>query len=1007
MHWLCLHQLLLLLSFAGEYFCENVAVIGIMNELHTEPDCKKINPTSVKTVEAAYWLVDNINKYSVKNLTFEIDIRDICGNLTAVPAMMDLINKYKNSEKTLIGTIMRTTSKKAIDVTNFSNSLPSKYQTIQVGLQVTATELNNRKKYKSLFRVFPDDRLQMKMFCDVLVELKWNYIALLYEDDIYGKQAAELFIKCAKEVNIHIGAKLQININNLDILKYDLKKISGSVVIAQHATVKKFFEIDRFGRKMSFLMSETVSIYDGLFGIYINGAILVVQIASFENPKFQHYWSELFKQAPRNTKENSYFAKMIEEVSQCKFINANHSCDMDKAWKFVDSKTALSDTSEFMAVGIYALTSVFANIQENPCPLIDCPSIFERCVNAFHQPINLSFLKDKLGYERLNFKAPFDANGTFEYPPNWVLYKLLYRKKYKHSSKFEFVSAGNYTRSGLNLNTFTLYGYDMNNKEFPVEKVTCQKKNNCKRYQQTPDYIYRDGDIIFIGIVPIHDQHKSNVYSCGSIRMVSGVSLAEAMLFAVRKLNERHTYKYIFPGKKIGILILDSCDSEIIILRKLFAMRNNDSMICSKGLNCTHILNNAIVYIAALSSRVSQSVSKIMTPQHTVQISYGSTSDSLSNRNIYPNFMRVCTSDEQQVEAMIDLLVNFEWKYISIIYANELYGISFKDSFLDKSKLHDICVIRLLPYDDSSDVEKMLNSLRQRPEARVVILYLRSNQIKRFLNNFVKPIVEQEFFFLGSEAWANKIQLSEIVSKIQGSFTLALEIQENEEFNRYKNNTILKQNNNNIWLQNFIEKNCYMEMSLDKMSDKSCRQNYTLHEAGLKSVWIPMVIDAINAAALGLNKSISQMCNNGLVCPILFKKTNEVIKNLKNVKLKKTGGFFQVFDNNQDGTLNYNIYNIRSDGTYVKVGQWSKSNRITFNDRLQKPSFTTKCPNKKTLFRMHLSAFRRIHIQGKRKRLHGSSCNIHFAFTFVDCDYLCYYLQQGAAASEYNTSTWT
>lgn len=278
------------------------------------------------------------------------------------------------------------------------------------------------------------------MFCDVLVELKWNYIALLYEDDIYGQQAAEIFIKFAKEVNIHIGTKLQININNLDILKYDLKKISGSVVIAQHATVKKFFEIDRFGRKMSFLMSEAISIYDGLFGIYINGAVLVVQIASFESPKFEHYWSELFKKAPRNTTANSYFAKMIEEVSQCKFIHANHSCDMDKARKFVDSKTSLSVTSEFMAVGIYTLTSVFGKILENPCPLIDCPGIFERGVKAFHQPINISFLKDKLEYKRLNFIAPFDANGTFEYPPNWVLYKLLYRKKYKHSSKFKFVS---------------------------------------------------------------------------------------------------------------------------------------------------------------------------------------------------------------------------------------------------------------------------------------------------------------------------------------------------------------------------------------------------------------------------------------------------------------------------------------------------------------------------------------------------------------------------------------
>lgn len=81
---------------------------------------------------------------------------------------------------------MRTTSKKAIDVTNFSNSLPSKYQTIQVGLQVTATELNNRKKYKSLFRVFPDDRLQMKV--RALNNGQYAQFELLSSNEMYMKR---------------------------------------------------------------------------------------------------------------------------------------------------------------------------------------------------------------------------------------------------------------------------------------------------------------------------------------------------------------------------------------------------------------------------------------------------------------------------------------------------------------------------------------------------------------------------------------------------------------------------------------------------------------------------------------------------------------------------------------------------------------------------------------------------------------------------------------------------
>ena len=276
--------------------------------------------------------------------------------------------------------------------------------------------------------------------------------------------------------------------------------------------------------------------------------------------------------------------------------------------------------------------------------------------------------------------------------------------------------------------------------------------------------------------------------------------------------------------------------------------------------------------------------------------------------------MRVCTADDQQTKALIDLLVKFDWKFTSVIYVNELYGISFKNSFIRLSEMH-ICVIREVPYNTEADTKNILALLRQRPKSRVVLLYLRSHQVPSFLRIFVCLAQKNEFIFIGSEAWADKFQLGKIAETIPGSLTFDINIQENADFNRYRKEKIIKENTNNIWLMNLIEKRCYLPLSLDKKSNKPCPQMYRLEDAGFKSVWIPFVIDAVTAAAIGLNKSISQICKNGLVCPELFQRTEELIENIKNVRLRNA----KVFDNSGDGMSGYNIFEVAIDGSYKKV----------------------------------------------------------------------------------------
>ena len=57
-------------------------------------------------------------------------------------------------------------------------------------------------------------------------------------------------------------------------------------------------------------------------------------------------------------------------------------------------------------------------------------------------------------------------------------------------------------------------------------------------------------------------------------------------------------------------------------------------------------------------------------------ISYISTSLSLSDKRYYPTFMRTIPSDTYQVQVIIDLILKFNWTYISIIASDNSYGRS-------------------------------------------------------------------------------------------------------------------------------------------------------------------------------------------------------------------------------------------------------------------------------------------------------------------------------------------
>jgi metabotropic X receptor len=68
----------------------------------------------------------------------------------------------------------------------------------------------------------------------------------------------------------------------------------------------------------------------------------------------------------------------------------------------------------------------------------------------------------------------------------------------------------------------------------------------------------------------------------------------------------------------------------------------------------------------------------------SLQVSFFSTSPELSNKNRFEYFSRTIPSDHYQVMAMVEIVLQMGWSYISIIYEESNYGIKVS---LHKNKI--------------------------------------------------------------------------------------------------------------------------------------------------------------------------------------------------------------------------------------------------------------------------------------------------------------------------------
>ncbi|MFT7799317.1 metabotropic glutamate receptor 3 [Arapaima gigas] len=459
-----------------------------------------------------------------------------------------------------------------------------------------------------------------------------------------------------------------------------------------------------------------------------------------------------------------------------------------------------------------------------------------------------------------------------------------------------------------------------------------------------------DGDLVLGGLFPVHEK-GAGIDECGRINEGRGIQRLEAMLFAIDEINRDPA---LLPGVVLGVHILDTCSRDTYALeqalefvRASLTKVDDTEFICPDGSYA--LQDNSPLAIAGVIggsySSVSIQVANLLRLFQIPQISYASTSAKLSDKSRYDYFARTVPPDFYQAKAMAEILRFFNWTYVSTVASEGDYGETGIEAFEQEARLRNICIATSEKVGRSNakkSYDAVIRQLQQKPNARVVVLFMRSDDARDLLAAATR--LNTSFTWVASDGWGAQesiVKGHEMVA--DGAITLELAAHPVGEFNRYFQYLNPVNNRRNPWYRDFWEQKFQCSLSGD-VGRRPCGKHLAIDSSNFEpESKIMFVVNAVYALAHALHRMQRTLCaNTTQLCDAMKpldgrKLYRDYLLNINFRAPFTPPGTESIvkFDAYGDGMGRYNIFNYqkRADRySYVHVGEWAET--LTLNNAL-------------------------------------------------------------------------
>ncbi|GAB0098135.1 Metabotropic glutamate receptor [Sergentomyia squamirostris] len=471
------------------------------------------------------------------------------------------------------------------------------------------------------------------------------------------------------------------------------------------------------------------------------------------------------------------------------------------------------------------------------------------------------------------------------------------------------------------------------------------------------------GDIILGGIFPMHEHHQANPeYPCGAVKEEKGIQRLEAMLYAIDLINND---PQLLPNITLGALIIDSCSSDTYALEqsmefvRYYMNQDMSEYKCENGKPPTFIPHKPVSgVIGASFSVVSIMVANILRLFKIPQISYASTSTELSDKSRFEYFNRVVPPDNFQAMAMGEIAKALDWRYASTVAVEGDYGEKGIASFQSIAAQLGICVAvseKILRNSKTEDFDRIIEHLIQKPQARVVVMFVDEDNVRKLLQATIRANRTSHFYFIASDSWGAKVypvrdQEFAAVNTITvlphrtnlvgfDEYYMALRPKLSTEDctpGSYASRLATSEtitNCRNRWFNEFWSQ--HHKCSFTENSKTPCTGREGQHGYEQEGL-VPFVVDAVYAIAYALDNLIRDVCNDSVLCPRIQPAPMglQLLKYIHNVSFVGLQGTRVRFNRDGDAYGFYNIYQYQQKGNrfdYVQIGTWKEGLDLNFD----------------------------------------------------------------------------
>ena len=357
-------------------------------------------------------------------------------------------------------------------------------------------------------------------------------------------------------------------------------------------------------------------------------------------------------------------------------------------------------------------------------------------------------------------------------------------------------------------------------------------------------------------------------------------------------------------GITFGGIAFDSCESAPQTIRTITDFMAGDVTLSNPGTSSGVDPKKARLVLGGFNSGVTVPMTMLLTNLGIPVVSYAASSPDLDDRLNFPYFLRSVPSDVEQAKAMVSVIKEMKWEYVSVLYVDNNYGTKGKQAFIDIATAAGICVTQpplalsqVRKENEDNDVLTLLRN--QKPE--VVVLFVIEERVAQFLHNqqeqFERIGQSDNIVYLASEDWGQSQHvLQEGKTRTLGSITLKLESSNSADKSSFADymtgrsaatQTAYNPFFNEFWANEF---QCSPDATFDSRFNTPCTENLRIQESKA-SGWennqrIVHTLNAMFAIGDGIKQERDKLCQgkNVFICQDFIDRPGIITEAIQNAR---------------------------------------------------------------------------------------------------------------------------